>query len=359
MKLFSRNKKTKFKRVAVIGNYAKGMATLDGQTVKTRIIMDELCKQLGAPNVRSFDTTGGWHTLFKAPLMAIRALIWSNDVVILPAHNAVRVFVPLLVFLQLAFTKRKVHYVVIGGWLPTFIKNKTILRYCLRHLYMIYAETHSMVQDLQKEGYQNVVYMPNCKPLHIVNKEEMPANYQMPYRICTFSRVGRLKGIADAVETVQWVNNKLGKEFYKLDIYGKVEQCDKDWFANLQKTFGDSVRYIGVVPFDKSVETLKDYFFLLFPTKYLTEGIPGTIIDAYAAGLPVVSSLYANFDEIVCEGLTGYGYEFDNIEALKRLLLKIAESPQMILHLKKNCTNEAKKYLPENVMDILVNNINS
>ena len=64
-----------------------------------------------------------------------------------------------------------------------------------------------------------------------------------------------------------------------------------------------------------SVDVLKSYFFLLFPTKCPGEGIPGTIIDAYAAGLPVVSSLYPNFAEIIDEGVTGLGYEFDNVDA--------------------------------------------
>lgn len=102
---------------------------------------------------------------------------------------------------------------------------------------------------------------------------------------------------------------------------------------------------------------LKSYFFLLFPTKCPGEGIPGTIIDAYAAGLPVVSSLYPNFAEIIDEGVTGLGYEFDNVDAFEKLLDKIACNPQIIINLKRNCVRKAKMFLPEEVLNILIKNI--
>ena len=35
---------------------------------------------------------------------------------------------------------------------------------------------------------------------------------------------------------------------------------------------------------EKTVKTLENYYLLLFPTKFRTEGIPGTIIDALSAG---------------------------------------------------------------------------
>lgn len=113
------------------------------------------------------------------------------------------------------------------------------------------------------------------------------------------------------------INQKYGRVVYHLDIYGQVEAGEEEWFANLQRKFPDYIRYGGLIAFDKSVDVLKSYFFLLFPTKCPGEGIPGTIIDAYAAGLPVVSSLYPNFAEIIEEGVTGLGYEFDNVDAFE------------------------------------------
>ena len=346
------------RKASIIGNFGKGGHALDGQSVKTKIVTEAVSAAIGQERVVTYNTSGGLKTLFKAPYIAINALRRSRDVVIFPAHNAVRVFVPLLVFLQCFFRHRRVHYVVIGGWLPEFIKTRPLLRYCLRHIYRIYAETHRMQHDLSEMGYTgNVTYMPNCKPLTIVDSSELKSDCAEPHRLCTFSRVWSQKGIGDAVEAVIAVNQSLGRIAYSLDIYGKVEPGEEQWFADLQKAFPKYVKYGGTVPYDKSVEVLKDYFALLFPTRCYTEGIPGTIIDAYAAGLPVISSLYLNFDEIIDEGITGLGYEFGNNEALISLLKHVAENPQRVIEMKKNCVKKAKMFLPDEVVKTLVDRI--
>ena len=61
-------------RVAVIGHFAFGKECLDGQTVKTKIVTDELCKQIGNDDVLKFDTAGGKSILLKAPFQCLKAL---------------------------------------------------------------------------------------------------------------------------------------------------------------------------------------------------------------------------------------------------------------------------------------------
>ena len=348
--------KNTMNKIAVIGNFGGGKPTVDGQTVKTRVLTDTLINIYGKENILVFDTFGGIKTLFKAPFIALMALAKCRNVVILPAHNSIRVFVPLLTLFQKLFKGRRVHYVVIGGWLPVFIKTRRLLAHCLRKVYMIYAETISMEKALHSMNFINVTYMPNFKPLEIVPESSLDKKFSEPYPVCTFSRVWSMKGIADAAEAVMYVNSKSGRIVFNLDIYGKVEAGEEEWFSSLMRKVSSEVRYKGVVSFDKSVQVLKDYAFMLFPTRCPGEGIPGTIIDAYAAGLPVVSSLYPNFSEIIDEGVTGFGYEFDNVEALKSLLLRIAMNPEMILSLKKNCIRSASKYQPKEVVKILTDN---
>lgn len=53
----------------------------------------------------------------------------------------------------------------------------------------------------------------------------------------------------------------------------------------MKKKFPPYIKYCGTVSFDKTTEVLKEYFALVFPTRFYTEGIPGTIIDAFASGL--------------------------------------------------------------------------
>ena len=60
-------------------------------------------------------------------------------------------------------------------------------------------------------------------------------------------------------------------------------------------TSNNCARYCGIKDPKDSVKTLKNYFALVFPTRFYTEGIPGTIIDAYYAGVPVIASKWESF----------------------------------------------------------------
>lgn len=344
-------------KVSVLGHFAEGMNLLNGQTVKTKIVTEELKRQLGQEQVLKIDTHGGWKTILKAPAHVFNALKNSRNILIFPAHNGLRIYAPLLSALKGFFKGRKLHYVVIGGWLPEFLNGRRWLAVALRKFDGIYVETSSMKIALEERGFDNVYVTPNCKPLTVLSEEALVFPQSQPYRLCTFSRVMKEKGIEDAVNAVKTVNEKLGKTAYTLDIYGPVDAGQTEWFDALQADFPDYVSYKGCVDADKSVAVLKDYFALLFPTRFYTEGIPGTLIDAYAAGVPVITSLWVNHADIFVEGVTGWGYEFGNTEEFENLLLRAVENPQEFLSMKKSALAETKKYMPEAAIQNLVQRI--
>lgn len=343
-------------RIGICGHYGGNKNCLDGQTVKTKIITKELQKDFGSNEVKIVDTYGGKKRLLPIVFNLIKLVMQCKNVIILPAHNSLRIFAPMLAFVNY-FYNRKLHYVVIGGWLPEFVSTRKWLQNALMNFDAIYVETNTMKNKLEAMGFSNIVILPNCKELDILLDNELVYSKEEPFKICTFSRVMKEKGIEDAVNAVKAVNDKLGKNIYKLDIYGQIDKEQTDWFANLQTKFPDYVKYKGLVPFDKTTEVLKDYFLLLFPTKFYTEGIPGTIIDAYAAGVPVVCSKWQSFDDLV-DDTVGYGYEFSSEEALEKLLRKIyIEDIDKILAMKKVCILKSKQYMPEKIVKILINKL--
>ena len=341
-------------KVAVIGHFAFGHTCLNGQTIKTKIVTEELQKQLGDDEVLMIDTYGGWKTLLKAPFQVFRALKNSKNILIFPAHNGLRVYAPLLVVFRKLFKDRKLHYVVIGGWLPQFLSSRKQLAKMLKNFDGIYAETTSVKMTLEAKGFPNVFVMPNCKNLQILTKEELIYPTETPYKLGTFSRVSKEKGIEDAVNAVREVNKDLGYQAFSLDIYGQIDANQTEWFEELQKTFPQYIRYCGMVPFDESVVVLKEYFALLFPTRSYTEGIPGTIIDAYAAGVPVISARWESFADVIDEEATGIGYEFGNTDELREILVNAAEHPEIVTRLKDNCLRKTQQYKPEKAVRILL-----
>lgn len=344
-------------KVCVLGHFGKGVTLLNGQTVKTKIITEELQNQLGQEQVIKIDTHGGWKTLLKAPFQVFKALKKSTNVLIFPAHNGLRVYAPLLSFQRNFFKKRKIHYVVIGGWLPEFLHRRKGLSRTLKNFDGIYVETNTMKSALEEQGFKNVYVMPNCKKLTVLSENELVYPSGAPYRLCTFSRVMKEKGIEDAVKAVITVNKDLGYQAFSLDIYGQVDDLQIEWFDTLQKTFPPYIQYGGLVPFDKSVDVLKEYFALLFPTYYEGEGFAGTLIDAYSAGVPVIASDWKYNSEIVNENV-GYAYPARNEEAFVNILKFIATNSMELLSKKENCLKEAKKFRLEFVIKQILKNIN-
>ena len=341
------------KIIGIIGYFATGKSKSGGQEAKTCTIADELCKQFGSEEVIKVDTTGGKSTLLKAPFQSWKSLKKTQNVIIFPAHNGVRVYVPLLSFFRKFFKNRKLHYVVIGGWLPEFLQKRKRLAKQLKHFDGIYVETNTMKRALEEQGFTNIFVMPNCKNLKILKPEELVYPTGEPYKLCTFSRVMKEKGIEDAVNAVKEVNEEAGRTIYTLDIFGQVDSAQVQWFEDLKTTFPDYVNYRGVVDYDKSVEVLKNYFALLFPTRFYTEGIPGTIIDAYAAGIPVIASKWESYSDIINDR-TGIGYDFDSENGLTENLLQAANITTIIFDKKMQCLTEVERYKPENVVRILI-----
>ena len=57
--------------VSVLGHFGEGKNLLNGQTVKTKIITEELQNRLGQEQVLKIDTHGGAKILLKAPFQAL------------------------------------------------------------------------------------------------------------------------------------------------------------------------------------------------------------------------------------------------------------------------------------------------
>lgn len=338
-------------RICVVGAFGfDDLANATGgQPVKTRELYYGLTTKYGQAQTSFVETYRWQHKPIKMLWQLIRNVPRSDVVIMLPAHNGLKVFSRLLQIVKKK--KAKLFYDVIGGWLPTMVKEKPEMLPFLQKMDGIWVETTSMQRSLQELGLQQVTVIPNFKSLQSLKPSELTDPAIAPCRLATFSRVMEEKGITDAVETIHRVNTQLGRKAFSLDIYGPVAPQYAETFENLQAQYGDFVTYKGVAKPEESVQILKDYYALLFPTKYYTEGIPGTIIDAYAAGVPVITARWLNHGDIFEEGVTGLGYPFGDTGALEQLLLELAAQPDRLTALKPACLKKAEQYMPETAME--------
>lgn len=340
------------KSVAILGHFALGMDKANGQTIKTKIVGAALRREIGQEQVDYYDTMGGWKFLVKMPFVMIRMLWGHRNVIVMPAYKGIHLIVPLIVMLNWLF-KRKLHYVVIGGWLPSYVRKYPILRFATRRMDAIYVETCHMRQELEAEGFKNVRLMPNFKPVSIREVKDLLLQTAPPFPLCTFSRVMKEKGIEDAILAVRQCNEAAGFPMFQLDIYGLVEKGQEMWFEQLMSQQPKEIKYGGIVPYDKSTEVLGRYFALLFPTHFFTEGFAGTLIDAMAAGVPPIASECPSNQELITNGKTGFLFAMGHVESLATVLMQCGQKPSMVNDMRKACLKKAGAYLPENIIKTL------
>ncbi|MDY5940639.1 MAG: glycosyltransferase [Eubacteriales bacterium] len=339
-------------KIAIIGHFGFGQNLLNGQTIKTKVITAGIEKRFGKENLLLFDLAGGGKRIPGLLVTLPKAFRTCENIVMLPGENGLRFLIPVLRFWNF-FYKKRLHYAVIGGWLPAYLANKKRLLNGLKRFCGVYVETDTMKQTLEQMGLFNLFVLPNCKNLPVLSESELVYPQGLPYRLCTFSRVMKEKGIEDAVHAVAAVNAEWGYQVFSLDIYGPVEKGQEEWFNSLRKGFSEWIRYGGTVPYDKSVTVLKDYFALLFPTCYEGEGLAGTLIDAYSAGVPVIASDWKYNAEFVNEN-TGYLYPTGDLSAFIGILKAVAGNPTSLLSKKPLCLKEAEKYRVDTTIPVLL-----
>lgn len=340
------------KYIGIIGHYAHGNPLSDGQTAKTQTFCHEIQSEFGQDSIIIADTYR-WkeHSLMLLYRLML-CFVKCENILLFTARNGVQVFVPLLTVMNVIF-RRRTHYVVIGAWLGELIQEKPGLLKYLKQLTSIQVETTSLKTALEKCGLTNVEILPNMKRLSILSQEELIYSVNEPFRVCTFSRIMEEKGIELIINCVKRINEENKRTIYELDLYGMVDDGYAQRFDQLCNGFPEAIRYKGVIKYSESVATLRSYYLLAFPTMYKTEGIPGTIIDAYFAGVPVIASKWNSYTDIIVENSTGLCFELGNEEDLYNQLKYAYEHRDIINLMKENCLKKANEYSPAGVMTLV------
>ena len=333
--------------IAIIGHFGGKEKFNDGQTIKTIAIYDALIRY-GEKNVKKVDTYYTKRNPLKFLWVFISALCKDQKYIVLLSSNGRKVLFPILSFMS-RYMKKEVYHYGIGGRLAREIgENKKWKKY-VSSFKSNWMESIELAEQLQKLGVRNAIYLPNFKKLNVLDESELCSKYTEPYKLCTFSRVMEEKGIEDAIDAVRKINIKCQRKVVMLDIYGPAEESYLQHLNKVLKQCGEC-RYCGVIPANKSVEALKDYYVLLFPTHWKHEGIPGTIIDALSAGVPVIARRWQYCDEMLQHKVTGYIYDFDKPEELKDLILYAVGHVDETVKMKRACIHRAYDYSEEYVI---------
>lgn len=333
------------RKTCIIGHFATFNNMNDGQTVKTREIYKELVKHKKL-KVETVDTQNYRIRIFKFIVNIIKSLKSNDCIIVIVASGGMKLLIPFLVILNVFFRK-KICYCAVGSWVDVKIKNNIFLKYILKKLDLILVETTELKLSLKKMNFNNVDIMYNFKAINNVN-----INNHINNHFCTFSRINKLKGIEDAIYAINLLNSE-GYSLY-LDIYGPIKNEYEVEFNSLIEKCNNNIRYCGNKNPEDSLKFLSQYDMLLFPTHYEKEGLPGTLIDAYNAGLPVIASSWMSSSEFVPNEV-GYTYNFADKEALVKTLKEVLKNRNLIEKKRNNCKKFVEKFTPSKAIIPLLN----
>lgn len=333
------------KKIGICGVYGDGPDFSGGQSVKVKTMITMLSDYYGSDNIRTANTAGWRKHPIRMLTSCFRLARECDGIVILPAHNGLKVFLPLFLFLR-KMRQFKLFYSVIGGWLASQAAENSKLITQLKQLDGIWVETMKMKSELQAIGIDNITIIPNVKYLEETSHNHIELDSCI-LRCCTFCRIIEEKGIEDAIKAIDRINEQ-GKYKATLDIYGPIYEGYRKKFEGLMQSASNAIHYKGCKEPSESVSILCQYDVQIFPTHYCTEGIPGSIVDSYAAAVPVVASRWNSYDDIVAEGITGLGYEMKNVIELTMRLQELCEDRSKLLQMADNCLKfYREQYRPE------------
>src|SRR5690606_15399479 len=112
----------------------------------------------------------------------------------------------------------KIKYLVVGGWLFEFLKNKPLHRSFLKRIDRIYPETKSLVDKLSDNyGFNNV------QQLHNFRIHDFTPTFNEPkdiIKVVFLARVTKEKGIDTIINLTRFLKLNFLSDKLIIDIYG-------------------------------------------------------------------------------------------------------------------------------------------
>lgn len=341
------------KKILVIGAFGYSNNQLDGQTIKTRSVY-RLLEQKHEGVHTYVDTL----ELRKKPWKGFHMLchiITCNTLIILPCLNNLTVLFPIFYYMSKVF-RFDIINICIGGWQVEYFIGSEKFGFHPKQMNMskkikaFLPEMEKVNTDLINQcGFTNSEVFPNFRRF---TRKELNITNEKGLRLVFMARINKLKGYDVIFDSLEFVRKNCPGT--TVDFYGWTSDEDKDDFLSKVEANNDVVKYKGVLSPENIHTTLSNYDVMLLPTKYYTEGFPGTILDSYIAGIPVIVTEWKHSHEFVIDGKTGIIIPFDNNQdAFNESLLKLYKDRGMLTQMKFAAYKEADKYSENAAWNVL------
>lgn len=333
-------------------------AMAEGSGMIIPIHVDTSDKRDDLKNLGRFD----FHNVLAALRSSIRlirnCILHKVDVIYIPISQNSAGFMrdTLLIVTGRLFSRAKIILHLHGGYFGEFYRTggviiKLIIEFSMKLSAGVIVLGERITSDFRQWfSKERLFVLPNfaddCSHTRLKIKKR-------PFAIGYLGNLPESKGIFDALEAVTILKKKNKKEvqlivagqFSDDPFAGSTAQDVEKRFREYQLSLGDNVRYIGRInPMER------DLFFesidvLVFPTWYRYEGLPLVILEAMAAGRPVISTrLVGVIDEVVQNGRTGFLVEERNPGELAEAIEMLMCDTALLIEMSNNSRKRYEKH---------------
>ncbi len=265
----------------------------------------------------------------------IIASVWRSDVVSLHVSSMRAALYAVLIWALCLATGRPWVLRLFGDASVKHSKmragERRLLDWMLRRCPLLLVETRIAERYFRSRGCR-VEWYSNSRPLARVNRP------QSAYGVRRFIFVGHVKpskGVRDIFVAAEILGNSAS-----VDVYGPLQDGIE------AGEFVGNVRYCGKIAADHVAHTLSQYDALLLPTHYSGEGYPGVILEAFAAGMPVIATRWQAIPEIVTDE-NGILVEPCNPLQLAAAMQYVIRFPAELQNLREGALRAARRFESE------------
>jgi len=160
------------------------------------------------------------------------------------------------------------------------------------------------------------------------------------------------KGIESIFNCLKRLEKEGLSDKVSVDFYGIVNEQYTTFQEQVRRI--TNVRYNGLLNLTTidGYKTLSSYDIMLFPTYYEGEGFPGVFIDAFIAGLPVITTDWHYNSEVIQDGKTGFIIPPKDDNSLFEKVKWVIYHRDAIEPLRVYCKAESRKYDREIVLGL-------
>ncbi|MBN1220762.1 MAG: glycosyltransferase family 4 protein [Anaerolineae bacterium] len=209
-----------------------------------------------------------------------------------------------------------------------FAKQYKVLRPFIRWLWRDADALVAVSNGLREYAHDTapdmpITVIPNAIELSVFTPPPK-RGHDGPVRLLFVGRFNAFKNVETLLEAVHLLREK-GIDNFELQLIGEGERRSNLERLTAEKELTRYVHFLGWVDRETIVARYRQAD--LFATATTWEGMPNTVLEAMACGLPVVATRASGLGELVQEGVNGYLVDINDPAALAERLAELINNP--------------------------------